>query len=113
MKSIYYFAFPDYLGLRPLVEKNILYFCILDRSLPSHQFCFETGLTSIPYLLLFRRSWSSIRNLLLTRKNIFEEYVQSQINSKHFGYTVTKGQRQFLSSLRKMSKILSNDLVKS
>lgn len=56
MRSIYYFAFPDYLVFKPLVEKTILYFCILDWSLLlSHQFCFESGLTSIPSLSIQKK----------------------------------------------------------
>lgn len=111
-KSIY-FEFPDYQGLRLLVERTVLYFCILDRSLLlSHQPCFETGLISIPYLFVFIRSWSSIRNLSLTRKNGFEEYDQFQINSKHFGYTVDyMGQRQL--PLSTLFCPMSNNIVES
>lgn len=73
-KSIYYFAFPDYLVLRTLAEKTIPYLFILERSLLlSHQLCSETGMISISYPLVFRKSWSSIRNLSTRRQNVFEK----------------------------------------
>lgn len=108
-KSRSYSASPTYIVLRPLAKKTTLYFHILD-SYSATNFVLRHNWHL--YLLVFRTSWSSIRNLLLKIKNISEKNYHFQMNLNDFGYIVDYlGQNQLL--LTGLFFPVSSNIVKS